>query len=105
MYALHDALLNLMNKNHFGIIQELNTAELMVNYHCLTDTFKMTHMMGITQGERHAEYQWNMRATNELKNYNYAIRKYPQSTILVKGLLSNMFPFVTALCLRCATIL
>ena len=77
MYALHDALLNLMNKNHFGIIQELNTSELMVNYHCLTDTFKMTHMMGISQGERHAEYQWNMRATDELKNYNYAIRKYP----------------------------
>ena len=80
MYALHDALLNLMNKNHCGIIQELSTSEfnqLMVNYHRLTDTFKMTHMMGITQGERHAEYQWNMRATDELKYYNYAIRKYP----------------------------
>lgn len=39
MYALYDSLLNLANKNHFGVIQELNTSELMVNYHCLTDIF------------------------------------------------------------------
>ena len=89
LYALHDALLNLKNKNHFGIIQELNTSELMVNYHCLTETFKMTQMMGITQGAKNAENQWKKRATDELNYYNYAIRKYPLEYNSVRGLVQG----------------
>ena len=77
LYALYDSLLNLLNKKHFGIIQELNTSELMVNYHNITDTFQMTQMMGMTSSQNSAEKQWNARATDDLCYYNYAIRKWP----------------------------
>lgn len=36
LYAMYDNLLNISNKNYFGIIQELNTNELIVKYQCLT---------------------------------------------------------------------
>ena len=77
LYALYDILLNTSNRKHCGVIQELSTSELMMNYQNLGFTFSLTHLMGITVGQTTAEEQWNERATDDVNYYNYALRKYP----------------------------
>ena len=75
LYALYDPLLNTKNKNHYGVVQELNTSQIMVNYHNLSSTFTLTDKMGVTSGQSSAEQQWNLRATADLNYYNYALHK------------------------------
>ena len=79
LYGLYDSLLNTLNRTPFGILQELNTSEVMINYHNLTDMFQWTKVMGITKGQTAAEKEWKDRATNDLAYYNYAIRKWALS--------------------------
>jgi hypothetical protein len=86
LYALYDSLLNIGNRNHFGMLQQLNTSQLMVNYHNLQDTFQMTHQMGLTTSYNAAEKQWKEQATDDLCYYNYAIKKQALTYETVSGM-------------------
>ncbi len=85
LYSMFDSLLNLLNKNHIGVIQELNTAELMINYHNISSTFKVTQAMGITAGQHFAEKDWRKRSTETAAYYNYAVRKVPLTYTTAAG--------------------
>ena len=89
LYALYDSLLNIGNKNHVGIFQELNTSQLMVNYHNLKDTFQMTNQMGLTTSFDAAERQWKQQATNDLCYFNYAIKKQTLTYPSAAGVCTN----------------
>ena len=86
LYALYDSLLNISNRNHLGIFQELNTTELMVNYHNLHETFAMTNQMGVTKSYGAVERDWKEQATNDLCYYNYAIKKQALTYETVNGM-------------------
>ena len=79
-------------RSHFGIIQEQNTTEGMVNYQCLTDIFKLTPIMGITQSQRDAKGQRKLRATDERNYCNCAIHKYPLKYDSAGGQVNTMIP-------------
>ena len=77
LYAIYDALLNTNNKHHLGVIQELSTSQLMMNYQSIGFTLNLCHNLGMTSVQSTAEDHWNKRATDDLNYYNYAVRKYP----------------------------
>ena len=43
--TIYEACLKTFNKNYFGPLQEMNTAELIVNYHNATTVFGITHAL------------------------------------------------------------
>ena len=55
LYATFDVLLNTFNKNYCGILQQLNTKELVMNYHSAKTIFSVTSSSGATQGIDAAE--------------------------------------------------
>ena len=77
LYNLYDTLLNTVNKLHTGIIQELSTSQLMMNYQSLEFTMRVTHLFGVTVSNTTGDEKWNQRATDDANYFNYALRKYP----------------------------
>ncbi len=47
-------LINVLNRNHCGIIQEMNTSEVMVNYHNFSNTFHLTKSTSMALGGQNA---------------------------------------------------
>ena len=64
LLAIYDSSLNTLNKLHFGVTQEMNTAELVVSYHNATRVFNITQSAGITRSLNSVEITRDVR--NEL---------------------------------------
>ena len=77
LYAIFDSLLNLHNKKHHGIIQEMNSTELMVNYKSISHSFRLSQEMGMASGLLATERHWQRQSTDEEAYYSYAIKKVP----------------------------
>ena len=75
--ALYDIGLNTLNKNYFGISQEMNTAELIVNYHNATSVFSITKASGITMSLRSAEKKLKKMANPERCYFRTFLKTYP----------------------------
>ena len=73
-YMIYDILLNIYNKNHLGIIQEMNSAELMVNYRSVINSFKLTHSMGITTAFCTNELRWKYDDQDDKVYFDYALQ-------------------------------
>ena len=69
LYCVYDNLLNLLNRNYTGILQELNTDELVYNYHNVGTVFQVTSHGGITSSIKTAEKRLNIQADNDLTYY------------------------------------
>lgn len=52
LYSLTDIGLNILNRNHSGIIQQLNTEDLIINYHSLATVFGITSEAGISRSQK-----------------------------------------------------
>jgi len=54
LYCLFDSALATYNKHYCGVIQQLNTQELAINYHALSTVFSITSNSGITKSPKAA---------------------------------------------------
>ena len=62
---------NLLNvSNYIGTIQELNTTELMMNYHDICTVFAVTNTSGATQSLQNADRQLKQESDRDLCYYN-----------------------------------
>ena len=63
--SIYEASLNTFNKNYFGPTQEMNTAELVVNYHNATTVFGIAQSSGISMSLFSAEKRLKKQANKE----------------------------------------
>ncbi|XP_045186732.2 uncharacterized protein LOC123544733 [Mercenaria mercenaria] len=76
-YSLYDILLNIHNKKYHGIVQEMQTKELSMNFQCISTVFQVTSTAGATQSLRTAERKLKQESEIELTYYNTYLKKYP----------------------------
>ena len=67
LYSLESGLA-LHNKNFFGIIQQFNTEELIVNYHAISTVFGITSQNGVTNSLSYAS-EWLQERADAGKTY------------------------------------
>lgn len=77
LYGIYDSLLNVYNKNYFGLLQDINTQELSLNYQSITSVFGVTSAAGATQCLKKAESRIKEKATSEFCYYNTYLKKIP----------------------------
>jgi hypothetical protein len=77
MYSIYDNLLNVYNKYHLGVVQQMNGTELMVNYRNIGHSFKLAQEMGMACGLNKTEHNWKRQATDDHVYFNTAIRRTP----------------------------
>ena len=75
--TLYDALLNTLNKNYFGLSQQMNTAELIVNYHNATSVFSITQAAGISMSLSAAENRLKKLANPERLYFQTYLKCHP----------------------------
>jgi hypothetical protein len=85
LYCQYDTLLNSLNRCYFGIIQDMNTQELILNYHSISAVFNLTSSSGITFGIRTAEDKVKELTHSEKTYYNTYLRKYPMTYLSAVG--------------------
>lgn len=76
LYSIYDTLLNTLNKNHLGIIQESNTSEITMHYSNISSVFSVTGPSGTTSSLVSAEKKIKDRATEERCYFNTYLRQY-----------------------------
>ena len=76
LYGVHDVLLNIFNFKYHGIQQEKTTAQLALNYKCITNLFKLTSEAGASQSQSKAERSLQERSTSEKLYYDAYLRPY-----------------------------
>ena len=54
LFSLLENDISILNKNFYGVIQQLNTEELIVNYHLVSIVFNITGQSSITRGQTFA---------------------------------------------------
>ena len=86
LYSVFDTLLNTHNNKHTGMIQEINTTDLLVNYNSLKHSFHINQTMGSTRSFDAAEREWKKQSSEEMAYYNYAIRKEPLTYRTIAGM-------------------
>ena len=77
LYCQVDALLNTLNMRYSGLTQDVNTDELLVNYHHISTVFNITSSCGISMSQRTGDRRLKEKADNELCYYKTYMRKYP----------------------------
>ena len=85
LYSVFERLLNLHNRQYFGVIQELNTDELVFNYHSVGTVFSITSRMGTTQSLKSAERRLKLYSDENLCYFNTYLKKYPLKNESVCG--------------------
>ena len=85
LYSLFERLLNLHNRQYFGVVQELNTDELVFNYHSVGTVFSITSRMGITQSLKSAERRLKFYSDEDLCYFNTYLKRYPLKYESVSG--------------------
>ncbi|KAJ8309906.1 hypothetical protein KUTeg_011771 [Tegillarca granosa] len=76
MYFLFDTLLNLMNKNYIGLIQDANSQELAMNYHSINTVFSVSSFAGATLSLNESEKRLKEKAISDFCYYNTYLKKY-----------------------------
>lgn len=66
LYCHFEAMLHKMNKNYSGITQDMNTDELLVNYHSVSTVFDVTSHLGITQSQKTGDRRLKVHADPEM---------------------------------------
>ena len=77
LYCQLDALLNTLNKKYSGLTQDVNTDELLVNYHHTSTVFSITASSGISMSQKTGDRRLKEKAEDELCYYKTFVRKYP----------------------------
>ena len=77
LFCIWEGLLNTLNRSYIGFVQDLNTDELLVNYHNITTVFSITAHSGITQSLRSGNRRLKKKSDPELCNFNTFHKKYP----------------------------
>ena len=87
--SIYEACLNTFNKNYFGPTQQMNTAELIVNYHNATTVFNIAQSSGISMSLISAEKKLKEQANKErlyfrtyLKHHHLAYQALTDGSVL-----------------------
>ena len=76
LYSIFDLILNVTSKNHFGVHQQANTQELMMNSKCVSTLFKVTSAAGITTSLKEAANRVEEKALPDIGYYKTYIKPY-----------------------------
>ena len=102
LYCQVDALFNTLNKRYSGLTQDINTDELLVNYHHISTVFNITGACGISMSQKTGDRRLKEKADNELCHYKTFTRKYP----LLYQIAEESFPDIHEVSMKdCHTIL
>ena len=77
LYNTVDILLNVYNRNYFGVLQEKNTNHLIMNYKCVRTVFNITSKTGATLSLNAAEQRLKAKTSRDLCYFNTYLKKYP----------------------------
>ena len=77
LFSLLENGISILNKNFYGVIQQLNTEELIVNYHSVSTVFNITGQSSITRGQTFANEWLQRRADEDLVYFETFLKKYP----------------------------
>ncbi|CAG2195104.1 unnamed protein product [Mytilus edulis] len=86
MYGCFDTLLNLLNKNYIGLLQDINSQELAMNYRSISTVFSVTSTSGATLSLNESEQRLKEKASSDLCYYNTYLKKHAISYETVAGL-------------------
>jgi hypothetical protein len=76
LYSLLDCGLNIFNRKYNGILQQLNTEELIVNYHSVSTVFAVTRQRGATRSLKWASRWIQLRSDIETRYYDTYLKYY-----------------------------
>ncbi|VDH90484.1 Hypothetical predicted protein [Mytilus galloprovincialis] len=76
LYSLFDSLLNLTNKNYIGLLQDVNSQELAMNYQSINTVFSVTSFSGATLSLHESEQRMKEKANSDFCYFNTYLRKY-----------------------------
>ena len=85
LYLTYDILLNTYNKKYFGLLQEANTKELVMNFQNVSTVFSITSESGITMSLPAAEKKMKTIAVDDLRYYNTFLKRHPFTYNTQKG--------------------
>ncbi|CAC5363774.1 KIF21 [Mytilus coruscus] len=77
LYCHFEAMLHKMNKHYSGITQDMNTDELLVNYHSVSTVFDVTSHLGITQSQETGDRRLKIHADPEMCYLFTFLKQYP----------------------------
>ena len=89
LYGIYDTLLNVFNRNYCGILQELNTQELSMNYQSIGTAFSIDSSYGATLSLNAAEKRIKEKASLEMCYFNTYVRRYQLEYNTVAGYVTN----------------
>jgi hypothetical protein len=75
LYGHYDSHLNLLNKNYIGLLQDINSQELAMNYHSINTVFSVTSASGATLSLNEAEQRMKEKANSDYCYYNTYLKK------------------------------
>ncbi|CAC5388681.1 unnamed protein product [Mytilus coruscus] len=87
MYGCFDTLLNLLNKNYIGLLQDINSQELVMNYRSISTVFSVTSTSGATLSLNESEQRLKEKASSDLCYYNTYLKKHTISYETVAGMI------------------
>ena len=76
LYGLYDALLNVSNGTYSGVVQDINTHELALNYRSVRTVFSITSGFGTTMSLSIAERNMKDDACDDKNYYNTYLKKH-----------------------------
>ncbi|CAG2191210.1 unnamed protein product [Mytilus edulis] len=89
MYGCFDTLLNLLNKNYIGLLQDINSQELAMNYRSISTVFSFTSTSGATLSLNESEQRLKEKARSDLCYYNTYLKKHAIAYETVAGLIKK----------------
>ncbi|VDI35096.1 Hypothetical predicted protein [Mytilus galloprovincialis] len=76
LYCQFEAHLKTLNQSYGGIIQDIYTDELLVNYHNISTVFSLTSHAGISHSQRTGDRRLRKNADPEICYYRTFMKKY-----------------------------
>lgn len=76
LYTAYDILLNLSNRLYTGVLQDLNSQELALNFQSVSTVFSVTQSSGATLSLNESERRLKEMANEDQCYYNTYLRKY-----------------------------
>ncbi|CAG2244894.1 unnamed protein product [Mytilus edulis] len=90
LYCLLDSGFNISNRKYHGILQQMNTEELIVNYHSISTVFDVTTQSGITKSLKSATRWLQARSDLDKRYYDAYLKQYPLEHKDPQGEVSKM---------------
>ena len=86
LYCLFDSLLNILSKNYIGLLQDVNSQELAINYQFIKIFLSITSSSGATLSLNESEQRMKEKANSDFCYYNtYFILIWKKSLKIPKG--------------------